>query len=217
MHQVLSACAALVALSGFGGFHPLAVDRLGAQEPIRGAPAASWTDDSLRPGDAVRLFFSRETGLSGEFEVDDRGSLVLPILGRVGVQGFTAGELKADLEQRFDGELRNQSVQVTPLRRVRAIGAVQRPGLYLTDPTMTVNDVIALAGGVTDRGHPTQIRLLRDGEETRLSMEPGTPVHPVRSGDQILVPERSWFSRNSAVLAGALISAVGFVVGQAIF
>jgi protein involved in polysaccharide export with SLBB domain len=218
MLRRISSWALVAFLSGLGTLGPpLGLETIRAQERPGELSAASWAENSLRPGDAVRLFFSREVELSGEFEVDGRGSLVLPVLGRVTVHDSSAEELKAELEGRYDEHLRNQSVQVTPLRRVRVLGAVHRPGLYLADATMSITDVLALAGGVTDRGHPTDIRVLRAGEELLVSMEPGVPDLGVRSGDQLLVPDRSWFSRNSALLAGAFISAVGFIVGQAIF
>jgi hypothetical protein len=37
------------------------------------------------------------------------------------------------------------------------------------------------------------------------------------SGDEVVVPERTWFGRNGAVVVGALITATGFILAAAAF
>jgi len=78
---------------------------------------------------------------------------------------------------------------------------VQRPSLYSIDPTMTVYDVIALAGGVTLAANQRKIQLLRGGEEVRLALD-ATAIGRatlrdlgIRSGDHIVVP-RKRFTRD---------------------
>lgn len=43
-----------------------------------GTPVAT----SLLPGDVIRIQIWREEGLSGDFQVDEGGEVVLPLLGR---------------------------------------------------------------------------------------------------------------------------------------
>lgn len=162
----------------------------------------------LHPGDQIRISFEREPDLGGEFMVDETGHAVLPLLGRWPVTQYPAGRLKDTLTAEYDAQLRNQAVQIVLTRRVRVIGAVQRPGLYQVDPTMSFGDVVALAGGATDNGKPDEIRILRDGEEIRANLTVADPLlADLRSGDQVMVPERSWFSRNSRWLVPSLLSA----------
>ena len=54
---------------------------------------------------------------------------------------------------------------------------------------MTVRQVIALAGGVTERGSTRRIQILRlvDGVETTISADLKDPVRP---GDTVVVRER---------------------------
>lgn len=173
----------------------------------------------LVPGDAIRLAFWRDPDLSGEYAIDERGSVVLPILGTRSVTGTPAAELKQRLLDDYGAELRDRNdVQVTLLRRVRVLGAVNSPGLYHVDPTMSLGDAIALAGGATNDGKLDGIRIVRGGQEVRTSLDQRMPVMAqIRSGDQILVPERSWFSRNGVFLLGGVLSATAIIVSRAAF
>jgi polysaccharide export outer membrane protein len=68
-------------------------------------------------------------------------------------------------------------------------GQVGRPGEYVILKSMTIRQVLALAGGVTDRGSTGRIQIIRrvDGKETTVKVE----LHDtVRAGDTILVRER---------------------------
>ncbi len=182
------------------------------------APARDNTLEPLEPGDALKLNFWREPELSGQYEIDETGMTVLPLLGARDVTTLPAGDLKRRLTDEYNQEIRNQEVQITLLRRVRVLGEVNQPGLYYLDATMTLGDAIALAGSVTSQGKQNDIRIVREGGEVNsyLSLSE-LALEQVTSGDEILVPERSWFSRYGAILIGATISAVAFLVAAAAF
>jgi protein involved in polysaccharide export with SLBB domain len=200
--------ALLAASSGVAVPVPAAV----AQTP----PTASGA--SLSPGDAIRLAFWRDPSLSGEYPVDETGVVVLPHIGVRQVTDLSPAELRARLLAEYGAVLENQGVHVTLLRRVRVLGAVRTPGLYLVDGTMSVADAVALAGGVLPNGRADAVRVLRDGGQIRVDLRAPSGADPdLQSGDQITVAESSWFARNSAALLGAGISALGFLLGQAIF
>lgn len=182
------------------------------------APARDNTLEPLEPGDALKLNFWREPELSGQYEIDEAGMTVLPLLGARDVTTLPAGELKRRLTDEYNQEIRNQEVQITLLRRVRVLGEVNQPGLYYLDATMTLGDAIALAGSVTSQGKQNDIRIVREGREVNSNLSLSElALEQVTSGDEILVPERSWFSRYGAILIGATISAVAFLVAAAAF
>ncbi len=182
------------------------------------APARDNTLEPLEPGDALKLNFWREPELSGQYEIDEAGMTVLPLLGARDVTTLPAGELKRRLTDAYNQEIRNQEVQITLLRRVRVLGEVNQPGLYYLDATMTLGDAIALAGSVTSQGKQNDIRIVREGREVNSNLSLSElALEQVTSGDEILVPERSWFSRYGAILIGATISAVAFLVAAAAF
>jgi polysaccharide export outer membrane protein len=171
----------------------------------------------LEPGDAIRLAFWREPALSGEYPVDAHGSVVLPYVGERTVTGIAPATLRAELLEEYTNVLANQAVQVSLLRRVRVLGAVRSPGLYRVDATMTIADALALAGGLTPDGRLDGVRIVRGGDVIPVDLTSDAPVGSLHSGDQITVRESGWLARNSAALLGATISALGFLIGQAVF
>lgn len=179
-----------------------------AQSPEDAADRRAWANRPLRPGDIVRLKIWREPEMSGDFPVDENGVIVLPRVGRLQVVDESAGLIENKIIRAFDRFLQEPVIDVTLLRRIQVLGAVRTPGLHPVDATMTVSDVLALAGGATTQGEPDQIQLIRNGERiaARLSTNTRIADSPLQSGDQIFVPERNWFSRNSGVIAAGLTS-----------
>lgn len=185
-----------------------------AQAPQGSGDAAKAAADQLRPGDVVRLRIWREPDLSGDFPVDETGVVVFPKIGPLPVTEESAQSLEARLVAAYEEFLQHTSVDVTLLRRLQVLGAVRNPGLYSVDATMTVGDVLAMAGGVTVHGSAKRIELIRDGARVTGDLSGSarlSEVH-VRSGDQVHVPERSWLSRNTGVVAAGLSATVSLVI-----
>jgi polysaccharide export outer membrane protein len=157
----------------------------------------------------------REPDLSGEYQVDQRGYATFPKLGALPVAAMHPDSIRPMLLAEYAKYLVNPSVEVVPLRRVSVLGAVARAGLYPVDPTMTLADAVALAGGAAPDGKRDVVELRRGAEVVIAKLDVATPVSrtPLRSGDQLWVPQRSWLSRNpwvfsSVVAAAATITAV---------
>ena len=181
------------------------------------AQGPPWSEQPLRPGDVIRLRILREPDMTGEFPINEDGVAVLPRLGRTTVTGESPKQLEARLVREYSRYLQQPAVEVTLLRRGQVLGAVRTPGLLPVDATMSVSDVLALAGGATTQGDPDRIDLIRGGERIPVRLSVGTRVvdSPIQSGDQIYVPERSWFSRNSGILAAGLTSLfIGFFTAR---
>ncbi len=168
----------------------------------------------LRPGDVVRLEIWREPDMSGQYTVDESGIVVFPRVGEYQVLNLTPQALEGQLLDDFRQYLRNPSIDVTVLRRIRVIGSVNNPGLFLLDPTVTIADALAQAGGATPQGDPNQVRIIRNGQEMAVTVTAETPIaeSPIRSGDQLFVPERSWISRNQGLVAATLSASVSLVI-----
>lgn len=177
------------------------------------APAAA-PSDNPRPGDIVRLTIWREPDMSGEFRIDENGVVVLPRLGRMRVVDDSPEVLERKLVREYERFLQHSSIDVTLLRRVQVLGAVRNPGLYPVDATMSVADALALAGGATSEGNPRRVQLVRDGERIGVKLNADTPLASaqIRSGDQLFVPERSWYIRNSGVVAAALTATTSLII-----
>ncbi len=175
-------------------------------------------DVGLQPGDAIQVRIWREPDLSGDFTVNPNGQAVLPLLGDVQVEGRTAQELADSLKTAYGKYLRNPSIDVKVLRRVSVQGEVRSPGFYPVDATVSLADVLALAGGLTSNGDPNKIRLLRSGQVVDVELTPETVVErsPIRSGDQILVGQKSWLARNSPIIVGATITGAAIIIANAV-
>lgn len=180
-------------------------------------PRANSAPDSanlLRPGDMIRLRIWREPDLSGDFAVDPTGSVVFPKLGPMTVTKQSPDTLRAKLIAAYRVYLNHPSIDVMFLRRVQVLGAVRNPGLYPVDPTMTLGDALALAGGTTPDGNPNKLSVIRGGVKISRKLSHGIRVadSEIRSGDEIFVPERSWISRNPGILATAITASVSLFI-----
>ena len=176
-----------------------------AQAPVSG---------TLRPGDVVRVAVWREPQLSGEFTVAENGSITHPIYRELRVAGKTI----AEVEQMFRGLLSRLTSSpqfvIEPLVRVGVGGEVRTPNLYTVSPVMTIAEVVALAGGSTDRGRLESVRLNRGGRETIIDLKtPGASMaqSPVQSGDQIFVDRRPSVFREVIAPAASVLAALAAV------
>jgi len=162
----------------------------------------------MRPGDVVRLKIWREPDLSGEFVIDETGTVTFPKIGDYAVANESSESLKAKIVRAYQVYLLNPSIEIAVLRRVNIMGAVRNPGLYPVDATTTIADAVAVAGGATPVGDLDRIELVRNGRRLSVRLSQGTRItdSAIQSGDQVFVPERSWVSRNAGVVA-ALITA----------
>ena len=169
----------------------------------------------LMPGDVLQVVIWREENLSGVFQVDRDGVVVLPLLGERTVVGRPWGEVKDELLEGYRGELRNPSIELTPFRTVYVLGEVRLPGLYQVQPTHdNLAGAVALAGGATPQGDVTKLKVVREGTIVLdgIPGERGLAALGIRSGDQIFVARRGWFDRNSTFLVSALLSLTSIVV-----
>jgi polysaccharide export outer membrane protein len=184
------------------GAYPAGADPAGA---ARRAAAVA-----IAVGDRVRVKVWREPTFGDEQTVDERGNVTLPRLGVVRVAGHSIAATQDTLRARFADYLRNPSVSVNVLRRVGVQGEVRAPNVYYIDVTMTLRDVLAQAGGITELGNPNDVAIVRDGRTVRLGRWRDVEARSVdlRSGDQVIVGRTSWLSRNAL----AVVSTVGFVV-----
>jgi protein involved in polysaccharide export with SLBB domain len=181
------------------------------------AQAQRATMDSLRVGDVLKLRIWREEDLSGEFQVPEDGMVVLPKIGPWKVTNRPTVALRQEIVAAYQKYLRNTSIEITFLRRVNVLGAVNEPGVYPLDETMTIANALALAGGARQDGKADEVQLFRDGQRLKAKISQRTPIAelPIRSGDQLYVPERSWLSRAGvipAVVSGLVTLTIAWIL-----
>jgi protein involved in polysaccharide export with SLBB domain len=146
----------------------------------------------LAPGDKLRVTVFGEDRLSGEYQIDNGGSLSLPLTGTI--QG--AGLTKSELEQAITTQLKSQylrnpkvTVDVVSYRPFYVLGEVQKPGEYPFRSGLNVLSAIAIAGGATYRAAPSKVLIQRSGTKEEKEYPQSSTVL-VMPGDVVRVPER---------------------------
>lgn len=181
------------------------------------SPFADSGLSAIRPGDLVALAVWREPDVTGEYSVDERGIAVFPLIGELVVSSIPADSLRPQLVVALSKYLRNPTIEVKVLRRISVLGEVLRPGVYSVDPTISVADALAMAGGVASTGNSGNIKLIRNQIEYRDQLTSQSLISslPLRSGDQLVVAQRSWLSRN-VPLVSSLLTATAVIVAATI-
>jgi protein involved in polysaccharide export with SLBB domain len=172
-----------------------------------GADSSQLSSGSLGPGDFIVLKIWREPDLSDTVQVDNAGLAVFPKLGPIPVTGIQPDSLERLLVRDYSQYLQNPSIVVAVMRRITIFGAVMRPGTYPVGLTMAIPDALALAGGASTDGKSDKVELRRGNKHTMIDLS-GEPERvadlSLRSGDQLVVPRRSWVSRNPGVIVGSV-------------
>ncbi len=166
---------------------------------------------ALRPGDVLRLKIWLEPDLSGDYAIDESGQAILPRLGPTQVTGIPANQLRDQLIERYRTYLNNPSIEITPLRRVSIIGAVQKPGIYPLEPSIKLGDAANIAGGGTTDSKRNHVELVRGSNRYSydLRADPDKANVSLASGDQVYIPQRSWLSRNATWFVSTLVAIGG--------
>jgi polysaccharide export outer membrane protein len=179
---------------------------------------ASATDYRLGPEDFIEITLFNvpegETGVTPRtsgVRVSQEGKITLPLLGDITVAGYTTSAVEQLLRQRYDPYLQNPQVGVQVKeyhsQQVSVIGAVARPGTFLLSGPKTLIDLLAMAGGVSDKASG-QVHIYRQGQAGRqshvidllaLASNPGLVNMPVQAGDVINVPQAGMFFVDGAV------------------
>jgi polysaccharide biosynthesis/export protein len=115
--------------------------------------------ETLGAGDGVRVTVFQNPDLTTESRLSDNGSVVMPLIGEVNMQGLTPAEAGSRIADRLKkgNFILNPQVTVSLLqirsRQVSVLGQVNRPGKYaLEDKAARLTDILAVAGGVAPGG-----------------------------------------------------------------
>jgi len=165
-------------------------------------------------GDGVRIKVWRDVsvagqgdfgglGLNDDFLIDNRGNVLLPIIGELRAVGHTRRSLARAIEDSLS--IRAARVMCLPLIRVTLLGAVNKPGSYLIEPRESLWSLINEAGGPANNVDLKKLYVERGGEvvnnNLREAFEQAQSLEQlgVRSGDQIYVPGISRFNFRAVV------------------
>jgi polysaccharide export outer membrane protein len=178
----------------------------GCQTPLPPLPNPPGPKTAVRlsPGDVIKVSYADETIPDQTQKIRRDGKVSLPLIGEVTASGKRVIDFQHELVRRYEGELDNPEVLVTlesGAATVTVAGFANKPGVYPFDRPTTVYQAVMQAGGVSDYGSPSNVRLTRIINGVQLtesfnlrSAIRGEPTKPkyVQDGDVIYI-SRSLF------------------------
>lgn len=154
-------------------------------------------------GDLIEINVYDSPDLSGHFRVNEKGDIVVPLLGPVHVEGETAEEAGRTVEQGYvDADILKPTkahatvfISEYATQGIMVTGQVKGGGLYPALGVRMFNDVMIAAGGVTQLAS-SKVIITRKGDPDHpitVDYNPDalTPVIPriqIFPGDTITVP-----------------------------
>lgn len=144
------------------GDHPLPTGEQ-AYQAIPARAAIDLTDDStITAGDKLSIKVFGEPALTSDgYIVQNDGTLQVPLVGELTVEGRTPRQVTAELTSKLGSRfIRDPHVAVAILEKlpttITVEGAVSQPGIFAAGPRTTLLQALALAKG------PTAVALLSD-------------------------------------------------------
>jgi polysaccharide export outer membrane protein len=154
----------------------------------------------------LRASIDRRAGIGGQsllVRVTPEGTVALPALGSVPVQGLTLGELREEINERYRHEI--AGMDVVPVLANRApryifvLGEVGLPGRFeLTGPT-TMLQAISMAGSWNVGANLRQIVIFRRGENWQL-MATMVNLFAALQGHQPCPPGEIWLNDSDVII-----------------
>lgn len=100
------------------------------------------------------------------YEVAEDGTVALPVIGRVKVDGLSRLEAANKIQDLYGKNLiKNPIIDVKIINlKVTVLGEVRRPGNYqLIKDNASLIDMLGEAGGITDKGNEKHVKVVRGG------------------------------------------------------
>ena len=102
------------------------------------------------------------------YQVEDDGTVALPVIGRVQVEGLSRVEAAKVIEDLYKKELlKDPIIEVKIINlKVTLLGEVKSPGNFpLVKDRTTLVDLLGQAGGLTERANERSVEIIRGGDK----------------------------------------------------
>lgn len=140
-------------------------------------------------GDVIVINVYGEPDLNQRVRIDKSGDIRMPLINAVNALDKTASQLATEIEAAYlDGYLVEPNVNVV-IERFRPFfikGAVKNVGAYDFQFDLSVDEAIAVAGGLKERASKSDWFIIRGADKKRIAARAEQMVHP---GDIIVIEE----------------------------
>jgi polysaccharide biosynthesis/export protein len=172
---------------------------------VQGPTVAVAADYAIGAEDVLGVLFWRDTEMSGDVTVRPDGMVTLPIVRDIKAAGLTPTQLADKIQEAAREYVTDASVTVVVRqinsRKVFITGEVAKPGSYpISASSMTVMQLIAVAGGLTEWAQSKSITVMRleNGKSKSYpfnyrDVAKGKKAEQnlvLRPGDTVVVPEK---------------------------
>ena len=159
---------------------------------------------TIGPEDVLGVIVWREADVSGDVTVRPDGMITLPLIRDIRAAGLTPQELADRVQTALREYVTDASVTIVVRqmnsRKVFITGEVAKPGAYALASSMTVMQLIAVAGGLTEFAEGKSISVMRveagqtktfpfDYKNVANGKKPAQNI-VLKPGDTVVVPER---------------------------
>lgn len=167
---------------------------------VHAAPAGI----ALGTGDQVKINVYNHPDLNTEAQISANGTINFPLLGEVAIGGMDKAAAESKIAHLLSsrGLIPNAEVNLLVVQsrsqQVAVLGQVRKPGTYAVEGRDTLTDVLAQAGGITEKGGNHVVVLRKDKQGhlkryqenlKRLLGTNGKPADPeIVANDVIYVP-----------------------------
>ena len=122
-------------------------------------------DVVLGPGDAIAISVYRHNDLDRAIVIPQTGTIFLPLVGEINVNGLTSMELRRTITENLADYVVDPQVSVIVTvrgsQKVVVLGEVRTPGLYTMSQPSNALEMIGRAGGFLQSGSKSSVILLR--------------------------------------------------------
>lgn len=172
----------------------------------------------LRRGDGLKIEVYKERDLSGDYDVNESGSISFPLISSVDAVGKTEDQLAEEIAKRLKRYLKDPKVSVRKdLRRTGLIkeelttfsvlGEVKKSGEYEMKEGITLTNAIAISGGLTPiAGDDAKVVRITGGNRVITNynikgISEGLVEDPkIMQGDKIIISQKQSYVTGAAIL-----------------
>jgi polysaccharide biosynthesis/export protein len=153
---------------------------------LLGAAQIQQTEYVIGPQDVLMISVYDQADLTGKFAVENDGTFVFPLIGRVKAAGLSARDVENEIRQRLAARyIKDPQVSVTMelyrSQRIFIMGEVRSAGTYQLSGDMTLIEALARAGStLTSAGEEVLIVRAREGTKGPVLPEQDSSAEVIR-------------------------------------